>query len=290
MKCPKCNSEVRPSKKTPGYYLCDTCRKKYPASSVIDDISDYENAAPKPSQKSSLNKNTAEGNPKSVSLSKNDAKSKPKSSSRSGSSSDSRKTAEKRTRKRSKKKSSLPKFLLLLLLLLILLIIGVFAADRLGYIDIKNPFSSKNKTENTDDPNSLPLHKTGDTAKIGDIQMKVLGYEESDGNEWASPADDNEFVFVNIEITNNSEENITVSSMASFESYYNDYQLDYSSNAFTAFATNTDKHQMDGIISKGDTLNGYLCLEVPDDWETLEIHYSPDPWPASDKIRFEIKR
>lgn len=29
MKCPKCNRELRESKKTPGYYLCDTCKKKF---------------------------------------------------------------------------------------------------------------------------------------------------------------------------------------------------------------------------------------------------------------------
>ncbi len=29
MKCPKCNSELRESKKTPGYYLCDSCKKKF---------------------------------------------------------------------------------------------------------------------------------------------------------------------------------------------------------------------------------------------------------------------
>lgn len=33
MKCPKCGKTMRPSKKYPGYYLCDTCRKRYPGSS-----------------------------------------------------------------------------------------------------------------------------------------------------------------------------------------------------------------------------------------------------------------
>ena len=29
MKCPVCGHKVRPSKKYPGKYLCDTCRKRY---------------------------------------------------------------------------------------------------------------------------------------------------------------------------------------------------------------------------------------------------------------------
>lgn len=35
MKCPVCGHKVRPSKKYPGKYLCDTCRKRFPASAVI---------------------------------------------------------------------------------------------------------------------------------------------------------------------------------------------------------------------------------------------------------------
>ena len=38
MKCPKCGSLVRPSKKYPGYYLCDNCRKRYPGSSIINNV------------------------------------------------------------------------------------------------------------------------------------------------------------------------------------------------------------------------------------------------------------
>ena len=42
MRCPKCGNEVRPSKKYPGYYLCDTCKKRYAASSVLADEDDYD--------------------------------------------------------------------------------------------------------------------------------------------------------------------------------------------------------------------------------------------------------
>ena len=42
MKCPVCGHKVRPSKKYPGKYLCDTCRKRFPASAVIPDDTDTE--------------------------------------------------------------------------------------------------------------------------------------------------------------------------------------------------------------------------------------------------------
>ena len=44
MKCPVCGHKVRPSKKYPGKYLCDTCRKRFPASAVIPDDTDTRSA------------------------------------------------------------------------------------------------------------------------------------------------------------------------------------------------------------------------------------------------------
>lgn len=46
MKCPKCGSEVRPSKKYPGDYLCDKCKIRYRASSVLADNTD-DNTVPR---------------------------------------------------------------------------------------------------------------------------------------------------------------------------------------------------------------------------------------------------
>lgn len=317
MKCPKCNSEVRPSKKSPGYYLCDTCRKKYPAASIIDDTDEYENdfydahdesprrenASSRGSRGRSSTKNSSKGASRAKNHSKNNSPNDPRTrnsgraNTKDSSAPAPKNTSGKRTRQKPKKRGGFLKVLLLLLLILVLIVICVIGADRLGYIEIKNPFSSKDKTEKTvpsDNTDTQPLYKTGETATLNDIQMKVLGYEESSGDEQLSPntlpADGNEFVFVNIEITNNTEEDLVVSSLASFESYCGEYKLDYSQKAFTAFATNTDKQQLDGTVASGNTLSGYLCLEVPADWETLEIHYSPDPWPTSEKIQFEVTR
>ena len=44
MKCPVCGHKVRPSKKYPDKYLCDTCRKRFPASAVIPDDTDTRSA------------------------------------------------------------------------------------------------------------------------------------------------------------------------------------------------------------------------------------------------------
>lgn len=246
MKCPKCGSEVRPSKKYPGYYLCDTCRKRYPETSVITDS--------------------------------------PNVSSPSGSSISS--VRSKSRRKKTKKRI----FSAILLILLVFLIVGVIIAYVLKFFEKKEEKTKENTNKTTQanqSDESEAAFAVGETAEINNIKITALGYEESPGDEWATPEEGNQFVFVNLEITNNSEEEITVSSMASFESYCGEYKLDYSSNAFTALATNTDKQQMDSAIAPGESLNGYLCLEVPLVWETIEIQYSDDVW-SEEKVVLEI--
>ena len=290
MKCPRCGSDVRPSKKYPGYYLCDSCRKRFPETSLIpddtdDDYTDYthydtedevEHSEPMPSNRKS---NRSEGG---------SLKSKG-SSSRSGKRSSS---VQSRSQRRSGKKKK--RFTAMLLILLLTIILFVVIAVKSGLIskDVF-PFTKSSQDSQTDETTEADeagnTYTLGDTATLNDISIQVTDYEESKGDEWASPQEGNVFVFVNLTITNQTEKDITVSSMASFESYCNKVKLDYSVNAFTALATNTDRQQMDGSIAPGSSLNGYLCLEVPTDWMDLEIHYTDQVW-KDEGVVFKISK
>lgn len=293
MRCPKCGDEVRPSKKHPGYYLCDTCKKRYTASSVLEDEDTYDDShdgyddsdyVSRPSGSSSYDYYDT---PKSI---KSGPDRTPK---KTGGSKGKKRTT--RKRKQQKKKGSLLKVIVLLLLALILL---GFAANALGLIDLKNAGTKKNDKKVTGEQSkdkansstgSKDTYTVGETADYNDVQIQLVSYEESAGNDWGAPAEGNTFVFVNLEVTNNSDSEISVSSMASFENYCDDYKLDYSSNAFTALATDSEKQQMDGTIASGKKLNGYLCLEVPSDWSSIEIHYSESIWSDSN-IKFVIDK
>ncbi|MGN0404608.1 MAG: DUF4352 domain-containing protein [Bariatricus sp.] len=291
MKCPRCGSDVRPSKKYPGYYLCDSCRKRYPETSLIPDdtddddytLYDTEDAIePLEPKKPDRKTDRSEGSSR---------KSKG-SSSKSGKRSSSGQSRS--VRKSQKKKKRLAGMILILLLAVILIVIiavksGLISKDILPFTkssqDSQNP-QTDDITETDEDGDTYAL---GDTATLNDISIQVTDYEESKGDEWASPQEGNVFVFVNLTISNQTEKDITVSSMASFESYCNEVKLDYSVNAFTALATNTDRQQMDGSIAPGSSLNGYLCLEVPTDWQDLEIHYTDQIW-KDEGVVFKISK
>lgn len=126
----------------------------------------------------------------------------------------------------------------------------------------------------------------GEVAEMNDIQVTMVNYTESEGSEYNKPSDGNEFVLVEFEIANNSDSEMTVSSMASFEAYADDYALNYSLNAAV---DNQDSNQLDGTIAAGKKMNGVIGYEVPKDWKNLEIHFTDNVW-SSNKFKFEITR
>ncbi len=129
------------------------------------------------------------------------------------------------------------------------------------------------------------IFEVGETAELNDVQVTLLSYKESKGSEYNEPSDGNVFLMAEFEIVNNSDSELNVSSMLSFEAYADDYALNYS---IGALMDNEDR-QLDGTIAAGKKMKGYIGYEVPKDWSTVEIHFTDDVW-SNNKFKFEIKK
>lgn len=155
--------------------------------------------------------------------------------------------------------------------------------------------NSNEQTENETTSTAAPTEEAkefftvGETAEMNDIQVTLVNYEESEGNDWGKPEDGKIFVFPEMEIANNSDEEISVSSMVSFECYVDDYKTDFSSNAFMAISTEDGKQQLDGSVAPGKRLKGVLGIEAPADWKTIEIYYKDNVW-LSSNFSFRITK
>ncbi len=116
-------------------------------------------------------------------------------------------------------------------------------------------------------------YDVGDTAKKNDLAVTLVNVTESTGSEYNEPTDGNVFVLCEFEIVNNSDSEVTVSSLMSFEAYCDDYNCSLS---FSALMEAADKNQLDGTIAPGKKLNGVIGYEVSKDWKELELHFTPD--------------
>ncbi len=141
--------------------------------------------------------------------------------------------------------------------------------------------TEENITETTDETKTI--FGVGDTVEVDDgIEMTILaaGEYKSD-NQFITPEDGKLFYKVDIEITNNSDRDTTISSMVSFEAYEDDYSID------ETYASGIED-MLSGSVAAGKKIKGSLCYELNKDWKTLEIQYKPNVW-RSKKIVFELK-
>lgn len=122
----------------------------------------------------------------------------------------------------------------------------------------------------------------GDAVEMDNVVVSFIDVAESSGSDFNKPADGNVYVLCEFEIVNNSDEEVSVSSMLSFEAYCDDYTCDYS---LGALMEKGNKDQLDGAIAAGKKMKGVVGYEVPSDWKELEIHYALDVW-SSSKIVF----
>lgn len=369
MKCPVCGHKVRPSKKYPGKYLCDTCRKRLPASAVIPDDTDTRNtrsashnqhsasrrkrsssrqqaffddplkgpeiyhstAAAMRSMKKNIpeeesteekknlsEEETTEGitssgkeyyanksadldpfpiaepaagsgqkdTPDPAPVSKEDAKSiAPDASSADAASPEQTSVPKKKKKKR---KGRLPLFILVLILIVIAVVVFLFSRTHTSSGTGTGSTSDTSVPKKTGDV-TKDIYKQGETASYSGVEITLDSYVESEGDDWSVPTEGNEFMFVHLTIVNKTSDDLVISSMASFENYCDDTKLDYSAAAFTALATTSDQPKLDGTIAPGETLEGYLSLEVPLNWSAVEIRYTDKIW-SDDVVHFQIDR
>lgn len=197
-----------------------------------------------------------------------------------------------------KKQGGILKWIIIVIVALV--IIGAIAGgqdDQVNKVD--TPSSSPNNlpessapasnTEETEPSSTEDSEKTifhlGETAEYKDVQVTMTNITESEGSDFNTPADGNVFVLAEFEIINNSDKELTISSMLSFDAYQDGYSTGYS---LTALLEN-DGEQLDGTIAPGKKMKGCIGYEIPSDYKELEINLSLNVW-SSQKIVFVYEK
>lgn len=159
------------------------------------------------------------------------------------------------------------------------------------YIEIRKParfsFSRivdglEETDKNKDEKKPLSI---GESFELNNVVVTLVDVYESTGNGFLTPTDGNVFVICEFEIENKTYGDITVSSLMSFEAYFDGYaaNLDFSAIALS------EKNQLDGTIAATKKMRGVVGYQAPSDWESVEIQFSPSFW-SSKKIIFSYNK
>ncbi len=177
-----------------------------------------------------------------------------------------------------KNKKANPIFAVIAGIIVLVIIISATGGNN-EPVKVGDNTSSQTTTTATDSQNSKNTFSVGEIAELKDVQVSFVGVTESTGSSFNTPSDGNIFLLCEFEITNNSKEDVNVSSMLSFEAYCDDYTCSYS---LSALLEKGNKNQLDGTVAAGKKFKGVVGYEVPTDWNELEIHFMPDFWNSKD--------
>ena len=144
----------------------------------------------------------------------------------------------------------------------------------------------KSASAGSSDSEEKDVFTKGEIAEMNGVQVTLKDYEESKGTEILTPDDGNVFVIVTFEIANNSDSEISVSSIASFEAYVDDYSV---STSISAESVKDGVGILDGTVAAGKKMSGIIGYEVPKDWKNMEISFTDNVWSDS-AFKFEINK
>ena len=192
------------------------------------------------------------------------------------------------TRKKAEEKSTKKKTRgclgTVLIVFALLILIGAFGS-MLSSDDKPTKVDSGDSAEATEEEKTE--FAVGETASLNDVKVTLVSAEESNGTQFLAPEAGNIYINLSFEITNNSDRDITVSSMLNFEAYCNDYSVNQSISG--AASNSNGKVTLDGNVASGKKMNGIITYEVPEDYQRLEVSFTPDFWKSKD-IKFVVTK
>lgn len=138
--------------------------------------------------------------------------------------------------------------------------------------EVKEETNEEQKKKGEENDTGNGVYKKGETANCNGLELTFLGYTESNGTEYNSPADGKVFVFPEFEVYNGTNEKITMDTWTPFLYYCDGYNVESSSSAIFSM-TELDLEILTGDIVQGGRMRACLPLELPSDWKEMEIFY-----------------
>lgn len=182
--------------------------------------------------------------------------------------------------KKRKKKKRKPLLGIVLLVFGIFMIIGAIGGES------DKPTKVSNSNSETIRQTEPTVYTVGDRLEMDGVYVTLNGVYENNGNQFMSPAEGNVYVVCEFTIENETDSEIAISTMMSFNAYFDDYAVAFSLGAITS---DDSRQQLDGSVAPGKKIKGITGFEAPVDWKTIDIEYKVNPL-YSDSFAFSYSK
>lgn len=169
------------------------------------------------------------------------------------------------------------------ILFIVFIVIVIAAAANMNKNDKPKAVDTSKGSSNNESPTQTEKTEfgVGETVSLKDVNATLVSVTKSEG-DFMKPSDGKIFLLCEFNIENNSDKELTISSLLSFEAYCDDYSISLS---LTGLSAKGDKKQLDGSIAAGKKMNGVVAYEVPSDWKEIEVQFKPDAF-SNKNIKF----
>jgi len=126
----------------------------------------------------------------------------------------------------------------------------------------------------------------GDTVRVGDIEITVLGYRFSEGESFFTPDDGNVFFLIDVAIANKGTSVESISSMLMFDLR----DADGFSMRYSFGAQSMGRSVVDGVVLSGKVIRGEIGYEIPRDTTGYELQINPQVFGRSGLFTVSMDR
>lgn len=180
------------------------------------------------------------------------------------------------------------KTMFIVIIAIVVIVVGILSSSEENEpkkVDNDNVQTADNQNNTpTDDTNKE--FTVGDSVELNGIIVTFNEIIESTGSIFIEPSEGNIFVLPVFTIENNSDKELTMSTLLSFDAYQDGYATSLS---LSALMVNDNLEQLDGSIVPNKKMKGALGYEIPSDYSELEINIQLGVW-SSKKITFVYRK
>lgn len=158
------------------------------------------------------------------------------------------------------------------------------SAEVTGKTDSTEKKTAESAANTNEKKTSETSSTSGVTKTVGDFEVTMESAVKQNVSGNFTPEDGNTYVVTVFRITNNSNETTDISSGINFDATADGQDI------YQAWmVTPEDVEWIDGNVEPGQSIEGCVCFEAPDDFKELKIRFIPDPM-AADSADFTINQ
>lgn len=176
-----------------------------------------------------------------------------------------------KTKAKRKRRKNRKRFITLLFIIVAVILAGVL------FTKFKPSITGSKESDN---------YAVGAIASTNGIELQITDFKRSKGTEGMKPAKNNEFLILNVTITNSTKGTAHLHALSSFKLIADKTPVKYSAYVYEAEAANINR--LPETLEAGESFNGNICFEIPSKASNLILEYSNPVW-STDKLVFDIK-